>query len=172
MCGALPRGAIRRIGIDAERERSQVVYRAGNGEANQVVIDPVAATFRLTDDGAVISASGPCAVTAGSQGHVATCPNAGITLLTVTTGNRDDELTFNGSTRLSANGGTGYNTLVGGSGNDTLVSAAGAQTDSMSGRGGNDVLELDPRLRVRIVTATLDGGLGNDQVRAGAPSST
>ena len=150
---------------------AQVVYRASNGEANQVVIDPVAATFRVTDDGAVIGASAPCAVTAGSQGHVATCPSAGITLLDVSTANRDDELTFNGSTRLSANGGTGFNTLVGGSGNDTLVSAAGAQTDNMSGRGGNDVLNSTRASGSSLFTAVLDGGLGKDQVRAGSPNS-
>jgi Ca2+-binding RTX toxin-like protein len=158
------------------------VAETGN-EANQITVSHQsgANTYTVADATATLTPSGTCVMV---DAHRATCPDAGITAVNVTTGDRDDTIALNGATipatiteTLDGGGAddtvTGANTpgnLRGGSGNDRLIGRG-----RLEGGGGNDDLTGSPladTLRGSSGRDTIDGGFGADDIGGGSGTDT
>jgi Ca2+-binding RTX toxin-like protein len=117
-------------------------------EVNKVTVtyDAGMDLYAVTDAAADLTPSGSCLMV---NAHIATCPGAGITTISVDTDARDDSIALDPSTIPH----TVTERLAGGSGNDDVTGGGGPGT--VSGESGND-----------IVTGhgTVDGGSGNDIV--------
>lgn len=158
------------------------VAETGN-EANQITVafDAGADLYTVTDAASSLTPSGTCVMVNANR---ATCPGAGINTTSVTTGDRDDEITLDAATIPQ----TITEDLDGGSGNDSIHGAnapgtltGGSGNDSLSGRGninggtGNDLLTGSPfadNLRASSGKDTLDGGLGADDISGGSNTDT
>ncbi|MEV0899780.1 calcium-binding protein [Actinoplanes sp. NPDC049802] len=152
----------------------KLVYQAGSGLANQVVITESGGTVTI-DDKYRIKAGKGCKAVAGDRTRV-TC--AGVRYASIRLGSRNDQL-FNktgmvvyafgstGNDHLS--GGTGRDYLHGGKGNDTI--AGGDHNDWLYGESGNDILdggEGADRLDDGSGNDRSNGGTGNDTLRESA----
>lgn len=173
-----------------------LVYVAGPGEANRIVIDAEAGTdgFLVTDTGAAIAAGDSCVPV---DAHTARCgPRSDpdgrarpIVVALIDAGDGADELGWTGETRLNGArilGGEGDDALAapasrssslvyGGPGNDRLTGAA--VDDELYGEDGDDELVAgladllyggpgDDRLTGSRGDDDLDGGEGSDVLRA------
>jgi Ca2+-binding RTX toxin-like protein len=156
------------------------VTETGN-EVNRIGVSyaPGVDLYTVNDAAANLTPSGTCAAV---DAHTATCPGAGITRISVDSGDRDDSIALDPVTIPSTvtedlNGGSGNDsvhganspgTLRGGSGND-LVAGRGA----LIGDSGNDALSGSPladSLRGGNGRDLLDGGDGPDDIAGGGGS--
>ena len=154
------------------------VAETGN-EANQITVgyDAVGDVYRVGDAAATLTPNGACVMV---DAHSATCPGAGITSVSVATGDRDDSIALDTATIP----GTITESLDAGSANDTISGAntpgtltGGSGNDRISGRGtlnggsGNDTITGSPladNLRGSSGRDTFDGGFGADDISGGS----
>lgn len=146
--------------------RGGIIYEAGIGEKNEVVVngpftDPTLGSgFAITDTGveAVTTGSGcrsvgPRAICVGSPSFVK-----------VDLGDRDDTVRLETTIRLIANGGPGTDIITGSSRDDELDGDIG--DDTLTGGGGADVI------RGGLGNDTLIGNAGKDRLIGGAGDDT
>jgi Ca2+-binding RTX toxin-like protein len=141
-------------GATAKVKGSSLVFEAGAGELNQLVISAAGKHgMTLSDSGAGITALAGCS----AQGkHKVTCRGDGISFVTAQTFDGDDSVVNHGGIPSRLDGGEGDDTVVGGSRVDTLYGGDGE--DDIVGRGGDDIIKT--------------GGLWADDVRCGAGKDT
>lgn len=134
-------------------------YTAFGSEENslEIVLQPDGATFQIRDSGAPISASPPCV---GLRPRQVTCPAAGVDLIVVEAGDRDNRVAVSpNSPRAQVSGGAGRDVFTGTAGADRLIGGAGA--DTLDGRDGADLLDGGAG------ADTLTGGPGADDIICG-----
>ncbi len=155
------------------------VLESGN-EVNRIAVsyDGGSDTYTVVDSAATLTPRAPCIAV---DANTATCPGAGITRVTVETGDRGDTITMDDQTTPQ----TITQTLEGGSDNDTVDGApvpggtlsGGSGNDMVTGRGslhgdgGNDNVVGSPRadtLRGGSGRDGLDGGDGADDLFGGS----
>lgn len=153
------------------------VLESGN-EANRVSVsyDGGMDLYTVFDAAASLTPSGTCVAV---DANTATCPGAGITRVSVDTGDRDDSIALDDTTVPQTitqildggpandvvDGANAAGTLRGGSGND-LITGRG----TLSGESGNDTLVGSPEadnLRGGNGSDGLDGGNGSDNLDGG-----
>jgi hypothetical protein len=156
---------------DHPRQASVVVFEAGGGESNRLVVAREAGGLRIHDDGAPLEIGNGCRRDAL---HEAWCK---VSILHASLGDQDD--TFDGPARhvvtVSGDDGndrlSGAGNLSGGPGDDLLE--GGPRGDSLDGGGGSDVLHGGPggdlladgdRVETGIGPDLLDGGADRDSV--------
>jgi Ca2+-binding RTX toxin-like protein len=141
----------------AKLSGSSLIYEAGAGETNDLVISAAAKDgLTVSDSGAPITALAGCS----AQGeHKVTCRGNGISLVIVKTFDGDDTLVNHGQVHSRLDGGEGNDRVVGGSKADVIYGGDGE--DDIAGRGGND------RIRTAGFWAdTIGCGAGRDTVFA------
>ncbi|SNY03741.1 calcium-binding protein [Paractinoplanes atraurantiacus] len=144
---------------DGDGDGDVIVFKAGSGKANRVVITNGPKYYITIDDKYPIKAGGGCKAVKGDRTKV----HCGVGELTeklqVSTFDRNDSI--NNKTRLAliAYGGTGNDTITGGPAGDALFGGAGA--DKVYGNGGNDRISGDAGNDI------LYGGAGNDRLIGG-----
>jgi hypothetical protein len=133
------------------------VYAADPGEANRVTVGAVGSALTVTDAGvAALATAGDCVPV---DARTASCPVAGVAVLELTGGDRNDELANASAVPAQADGGEGDDLLLGGPAADTL--AGGAGDDTLRGLGGDD------RVLGGEGEDVLAGGPGSDEVAGG-----
>jgi Ca2+-binding RTX toxin-like protein len=158
------------------------VLETGN-EPNQVTVSHDAGSnlYTVTDAASNLTPSGTCVAV---DAHSAHCPGAGIGVISVATGDRDDSVTLDPATIPSTvtedvNGGNANDTVRGANGPGTLTGGTG--NDDIAGRGtllggsGNDLITGSPladSLRGSSGRDTLDGGFGADDLSGGSSTDT
>ncbi|WP_285550944.1 calcium-binding protein [Actinoplanes regularis] len=126
-----------------------VRFAAAAGQVNSLTITISGRTITL-DDKVAIKAGKGCKAVKGDKTKVKCTTTRKPTGLSVTLGDKNDQVYNETAVPLTANGGVGNDTVFGGKGNDTLTGGDGI--DDVQGGGGND---------------TLRGGRGNDFVTGG-----
>ncbi|GGN34901.1 Ca2+-binding RTX toxin-like protein [Actinoplanes campanulatus] len=144
----------------------QIVYEAGPGRRNAVVVTRSGRTVTI-DDRVTVRAGKGCRAVKGDKTKVRCTPKA-FQGVTVFLGSGDDRVTNRGNVPLLALGGSGKDTLIGGSGSDMLMGGTGA--DRLYGQGGADNLYGESGYDL-LVAGTGDdrlyGGTGNDREYGG-----
>lgn len=117
------------------------VTAAAGAKDNLAISRPSASTIRVVDSpGGAYTGSG-VHVGAGCTrvgDYTANCNAAGITFLSISSGDQNDKITNSTALRSSLRGGSAADLLIGGSGADSIAGNLGA--DSMKGMNGNDAL--------------------------------
>ena len=135
-----------------------LTYVAAEGEANSLTVTLAAGTYTLTDATAPLTAGNLCTQITPSE---ATCPSAGLILLSVDGRDRDDVIAIGpGTANATLTGGAGNDILTGGDGADTLN--GGTDADVLNGGAGIDTLNGD------WGDDSLTGGTGADVFNGGA----
>ncbi|GAA1583523.1 calcium-binding protein [Actinoplanes couchii] len=124
-----------------------VQFKAAAGKTNSLVITIAGRTVTL-DDRVAIKAGAGCKAVKGDATKVRCTTAKKTTRLVVALGNGHDEVINRTAVPMTADGGTGDDTLIGGSAADRLLGGSG--WDTILGRGGGD---------------TIDGGSGNDRIQ-------
>jgi Ca2+-binding RTX toxin-like protein len=143
-------GAPAALASTATVSSGDTVRVSGGGDRNGITVVYTAAadSYTVIDSGSGITPGGPCATV---HAHAVSCPGAGITRISVDTGNRDDSITLDRTTiPLGVR-----SDLEGGSGNDVINGARGP--DEIRGEPGRDLL---------------DGHEGSDELRGGRGTDT
>ncbi|GAA0439989.1 hypothetical protein Aca07nite_48210 [Actinoplanes capillaceus] len=129
---------------------TRVLYTAAKGAQNRVVV--TRSGNRITIDDRVAVKAGPgCKAVKGDRTRVVCRIRTASTRIQITTGDRADTIVNRTGLGMTADGGTGGDTISGGPGADILRGASGS--DRLYGYGGDDVLY---------------GGAGADRVNGGA----
>ena len=154
-----------------------LLYNAAAGEANNLTVERSGANYVLTDTGAAITPTAPCAAVTANQ---VTCPAAPVTDVDINLGDLADTgaisssvaNAFDGNTNMDGQdgndslttsaplaeflllGGPGEDSLTGGPGRDRLIGGDG--NDVHSGNGGPD------RFDEGLGDDVYDGGAGDD----------
>ncbi len=164
----------------AQRVGPALRFTAAPRELNLVSVKLVGssartAVLRTTDANATVAPGDGC--TQSPDEHTVDCPAAGVTQLSIATGDRDDEAT--NETRLSArlDGGAGDDVLTGGRGRDVLLGGPGDDTlaggpgpDTFRGGPGRDAvsyLDLPDFIPRRDPVVASIGGARNGTAREG-----
>jgi serralysin len=144
-----------------------VIYPAAPGEVNKPLVDTNGAAVIFGDSVAPTIGAG-CAPF-GETG--AMCSGAGIRSVVVHLGDRDDTMARNvlegevpAGARLTVDGGSGKDFIIGTTGSDTL--SGGTGDDKVYGSGGRDVLKGGSGKDRLTGFGTLDGGAGDDFLEA------
>jgi Ca2+-binding RTX toxin-like protein len=168
----------------ASEPSNQVVYQAQAGETNNLSVELSGANYILTDPGATITPTAPCAAITA---HQVSCPAAGVTAMTVTLGDLNDTAAIGpsvpdgpfifllgeaGNDTLT-NGSATFSQQIGGPGNDTGTGGPGADsfvdddgTDAYAGGPGTDFFSMGG---VPGGADSIDGGEGGlDQISYGS----
>ncbi|BCJ43339.1 hypothetical protein GCM10010168_43520 [Actinoplanes ianthinogenes] len=145
---------------------AKVLFKAGSGQANKLVITRSGRTVTIDDVVAVKPGKG-CKKVDKTKVRCTLAHNP--TRVSVSLGSRNDSVVNKSDLAITAYGGSGNDRLTGGPRNDLLDGGAGA--DKLWGLGGNDKLRgnLDKdALSGAAGNDILDGGLGNDREYGGA----
>ena len=142
-----------------------LIYDAGFGETNQVVITHAGGLLTVTDPGATISPGSTCSPT--GDVHVVTCAEAGVARLDVDLQDLGDSAKIVAALPAHLRGRGGADTLTGGAGPDTLDGHT--EHDTLDGGADADVLSGEDNIAVCNGTSgnTLAGGPGDDLLRGG-----
>ncbi|MBW6438252.1 hypothetical protein KZ829_31450 [Actinoplanes hulinensis] len=144
----------------------QIVYNAGPGRRNTVVVTRSGRTVTI-DDRVTVRAGKGCKAVKGDRTRVRCTPKA-ILGVSVFLGSGDDRVTNRSNVPLLALGSSGKDTLIGGTGSDQLHGGTGA--DRLYGQGGADQISGDSGYDLLVAGAgddILDGGTGNDREYGG-----
>lgn len=160
-------------GATLQKSGSTLLYGAGVGETNNLVVKLDGPVYRFTDSaGVTIVPSGGCAAAA----NVGTCPIAGITSIQINLANLNDS----GVVEASVAEPIDFIFLIGGVGKDTLTNASGVRSqiqgdDGSNVAGDDDVLTAgaaDDALVGEVGKDTLNAGDGDDQLIGGSGSDS
>jgi Ca2+-binding RTX toxin-like protein len=160
--------AIPAFGGVVSKSGDAIVFEAGIGEVNTVIVNGLGAAFdqstgqfvtgvSITDNTTVPTALAPCRVILAT----AVCDRTGISRAVIHLGNKNDsvDLDFAGSGPLlsmNVDGGLDDDTINGGPAADTLDGGAG--TDTINGGGGDD------QITGGLGIDTINGGPGKDHL--------
>ncbi len=159
---------IGRASVDFSSDGRRVVFVAGSGTTNKIVVTRSGNTITL-DDRAAVKAGPGCTAVKGDKTKVRCTDPKSITRVRVELGSGNDEVVNRTSVALSAFGGGGNDELTGGSGRDKLYGGTGR--DRLSGGGGVDALyggDSDDVLTGNAGNDYLDGGKGRDREYGGS----
>jgi hypothetical protein len=143
---------------------STLTYNAANNETNQTIVSLSGTTYTFSDNGATVGVGSGCTSTGA---HTATCAGAGITGITINSGNLNDLAWETAATPATVFGGDGNDTMIGGNGGDVLIGCLG--NDTYNGGGGADTMvdgafcsgggtdTVDYSSRTQTVFVSLDG---------------
>lgn len=156
-------------------EGSVVIFKAGNNEVNQVVINARGSAFNpatgLPVSGFTVSDSAPISAGPGCQKLVGAvvCDITNASLISLDLGDKDDRVSQQerepgDAVPMRVKGGAGVDTLTGSSRGDNLDGELG--DDIIDGGNGNDVLEGG------LGSDTITGGSGSDSISGGAGKDT
>jgi Ca2+-binding RTX toxin-like protein len=135
------------------------------GETYRFSVVDLGTDFQITDNAGNALAGPPPAGCTQPLVNRVLCPQAQVTVISVTGGDGDDQISNASSVyRFQADGGVGADRLTGGAGIDELT--AGAGNDTLSGGGDDDVLAGGDG------TDSLTGGAGNDDLQGGDGADT
>lgn len=157
-------------------EGSAVIFKAGNNEANTVVVNSRGAAFNpatgqfvqgftVSDSTAPISAGPGCQALTGGV----VCDVANASFISLDLGDMNDRVSQEerepgDAVPMRVKGGSGTDHLTGGPRGDTLDGELG--DDTLDGGAGNDVLEGGAGVD------TITGGSGSDSISAGLGKDT
>lgn len=152
-------------------EGSAVIFKAGNNEANHVLINARGGALNPATgqfvQGFTVSDSAPITGGPGCQKFVGTvvCDIANASFISLDLGDKDDTVSQQegepgDAVPMRVKGGAGNDTLTGSSRGDDLDGELG--DDTIDGGGGNDVLEGG------LGVDTITGGSGSDAISGGA----
>ncbi|GAA0439994.1 hypothetical protein Aca07nite_48200 [Actinoplanes capillaceus] len=144
----------------------QIVYKAGPGRRNAVVVTRSGRTVTI-DDRVTVRAGKGCKAVKGDKTKVRCTPKA-VQGVSVLLGSGDDRVTNRSDLSLMALGGSGNDTLIGGTAYDLFQGGTG--TDRLYGHGGDDWLYGDSGADLLVAGVGddhLDGGTGNDREYGG-----
>ncbi len=110
-----------------------LTYTAANNETNQTIVLLSGANYAFSDSGATVAVGAGCTSTGA---HSANCAAAGITGITINSGNLNDLAWETASVPTTVFGGDGDDNMIGGNGNDVLIGCLG--NDTYNGGGGGD----------------------------------
>ncbi|WP_275414981.1 calcium-binding protein [Actinoplanes italicus] len=136
---------------------ADVVYTAAKDARNRVVVTRSGGTVTV-DDRVPVRAGAGCTAVRGDRTRVICRTAATPGGLRVVTGDRADSIVNRSGLPLTADGGTGSDTIIGGPEADTLRGGGGR--DRLHGAGGDDQLDGGPG------DDRLLGGAGDDWLRA------
>lgn len=140
----------------ARKIGSTLVYEAGAGMANKIVVTKSDGRFIITDNNghAILPGSG-CIKVSSNQ---VSCAAKGVGTLQVDVADMGDVVTIKTSTSALVSGGAGADKLTGGPAGDSLYGDSG--NDTLSGGDGNDLLDGGDG------TDACSGGSGTNDIRA------
>jgi Ca2+-binding RTX toxin-like protein len=145
---------------------STLTYAAASGEENDLMIEPDAGVFRVTDNTAPVTAGAGCNQ---RSPHRVNCPTAGVTLVDVLAKDQDDSVqALIGTVDANLNGGSGGDNLTSDAGDDTLTLGKG----DVSGNTGEQAIAGDGQDTLNGCTTPnsgdfLGGGPGDDELLGG-----
>ncbi|WP_232344160.1 calcium-binding protein [Actinoplanes awajinensis] len=161
--------------LDTSGERGDpisVVFKAGSGKKNTVVVTRSGRTVTIDDRVAMKPGKG-CKAVKGDKTKVRCTTSLEIGQVVTYLGSGNDKVTNRTGLTLFANGGSGADTLIGGPGDDLLRGESGADrlyglagADFLTGGDGNDALSGGDG------KDHLQGGKGNDREYGGAGDDT
>jgi Ca2+-binding RTX toxin-like protein len=135
-----------------------IVFKAGSGKRNSVVVTRSGHTVTI-DDRVTVKAGKGCKAVKGDRTKVRCTTTREIDHVAVYLGSGNDKATNRTTLTMLARGGSGKDTLTGGPGRDSLFGGTGAdrlyglgEFDYLFGEDGNDALS---------------GGAGNDYLQGG-----
>ncbi|MEA2497354.1 MAG: hypothetical protein QOJ29_5265 [Thermoleophilaceae bacterium] len=150
----------------------RVTISAAAGEANNLTVATTADGTTVKDAGAVLTPDAGCAAQPDGS---AVCPGPA-TLVDLTLGDGDDQLTVTGNAAVEVQAGAGNDTIQTGDGDDILRGEDGSDSlssgegnDTLIGADGNDALAgggADDSLQSGAGDDDLAGGEGNDTLTA------
>jgi Ca2+-binding RTX toxin-like protein len=146
---AAPSLAAGTTGVASVYDVTKVKYSAGNNKTNSVVVTRSGNTITFNDRVKIKAGTG-CKAVKGDSTKVKCTTKKAPTRVYVYLKDRDDSVVNNTGLSMTADGGTGNDSLTGGSRADTLRGQEG--NDRLYGLAGNDVL---------------DGYTGNDMLAGG-----
>jgi hemolysin type calcium-binding protein len=126
-------GAASASASTVSKSGSTLTYAAANNETNQTIVSLSGGTYTFSDNGATVGVGSGCT---SSGAHSATCAGAGVTAISVVSGNMNDLAWETASTAATLIGGDGNDNLIGGGGADVLIGCGG--DDTYNGGGGAD----------------------------------
>jgi hypothetical protein len=126
-------GAASAAASTVSKSGSTLTYTAANNETNQTIVSLSSGTYSFSDSGATVGAGSGCTSTGA---HSATCAGAGITGITVNSGNMNDLAWETAATPATIFGGDGDDNMIGNNGSDILIGCIG--NDTYNGGGGAD----------------------------------
>ncbi|WP_433827698.1 calcium-binding protein [Actinoplanes sp. CA-015351] len=132
-----------------------VLYTAAKGQQNKVVVTVSGRTVTI-DDRVAIKAGKGCKKVKGDKTKVRCTTKKAPTWLDIYTGTRNDSIVNKTGIRMTADGGSGNDSITGGSAADYL--SGGTGNDKIWGQGGNDYVTGNSG------NDRLSGGNGNDTV--------
>ncbi|MFB9332985.1 calcium-binding protein [Actinoplanes octamycinicus] len=135
-----------------------VVFKAGSGKRNAVVVTRSGRTVTI-DDRVTVRAGKGCKPVKRDKTKVRCTVKAEIGSVNVSLGSGNDKVTNRSNLSLLATGGSGSDALIGGSGQDYLFGGTGA--DRLHGLAGNDYLYGETGADLLV------GGTGNDNLTGG-----
>jgi Ca2+-binding RTX toxin-like protein len=190
----LPSGASAiEVAIGPPPAANTLLVTAAPGEDNSLTITQTASGFTVDENGAATMTSG-AGCGAGPGPNTAACPGAGVSQLSITLGDADDDVTVAAPTNAVILGGTGNDRLEGGGGQDVVDGQDGVDTvlggvgdDTLTGGPGDDLLDPGPGgsadrdvlagdegtdavsygLRTTPVTVSKDGAANDGQANEG-----
>lgn len=155
-------------GVASVSGLTKVVYKAGSGRVNKVVVTRSGRVI-IIDDRVAIKAGKGCKRIAGDKTKVRCTTSKTPTRVLVYLHDRDDSVVNKSSLGLTADGGSGNDRLTGGSLGDSLRGGSG--NDRLWGGDGKDLLaggDGSDQLDAGAGADTLDGGAGNDHLDGAA----
>jgi hypothetical protein len=150
----LPAGAVAvDVAIGPGPAANTLFVMAAPGEGNSLTIARDASGFTVDENGAATMTPG-AGCGPGSGPNTATCPGAGVSQLSISLGDGDDEVTVAAPTNA---------VILGGPGNDQLQGGAGQ--DVFEGDEGTDGVSYGPR--TAPITTSKDGVANDGQANEG-----
>jgi hypothetical protein len=146
---AVPAEAASSVGVASVVEGTKVQYRAGLNKTNKVVVTRSGRTVTI-DDRVTVKAGQGCKAVKGDKTKVRCTTSKTPTRVRVYLYDRDDSVINRADLPMTADGGSGKDSLTGGPKGDLL--RGGSSGDHIYGLGGNDQIE---------------GGSGNDHLYGG-----
>ncbi|MBG0560423.1 calcium-binding protein [Actinoplanes aureus] len=147
---------------------TKVQYKAASGKQNKVVVSRSGNTITIDDQVAVRAGKG-CKAVKGDKTLVRCTPAKAPTRVLVYTYDRADKIDNGTDVRMTADGGTGGDRILGGARGDRIKGGTG--TDRIYGRAGNDYIDAgsgNDYVNSSDGNDTLHGSTGNDMLYAGS----
>jgi serralysin len=152
---AAPAEAASSTGVASVVEGTKVQYKAGKGKTNKVVVTRSGRTVTI-DDRVTVKAGKGCKAVKGDKTKVRCTTSKTPTRVRVYLYDLNDSVVDRSDLPMTADGGTGKDTITGGPKGDLL--RGGTNTDHIYGLGGND------RIEAGSGNDHLYGGDGNDHL--------
>ncbi|MEU7909137.1 calcium-binding protein [Actinoplanes sp. NPDC049118] len=151
-------------GVASVYETTKVQYKAATGKQNKIVVTRSGNTITI-DDTVTVKAGKGCKAVKGDKTRATCKTSKAPTRVRVYSGDRNDSISNKTNLAITADGGTGNDTITGGALADTLRGRDGA--DTIWAGGGRDSLHGDAgadRIYGGAGDDMISGGTGNDRI--------